>query len=107
MTASLPVSLGCRDRASTHPSPPVPWSDRCGIPPKPETSRSGLIFSQRVEQSIRFRLLALVFLVMPGEASDNQGQVGVTAIDEHFADAASVAVQLFCLDLDRASKNQV
>jgi hypothetical protein len=44
---------------------------------------------------------------MPSEASGNQGQVGVTAIDEHFADAATVAVQLFGLDFDRASKNQV
>ena len=98
-------STGSRQLLSTS-FPPVPRPHSFGIPPQTAMSLSGGLFGIGVPEPIIDRLLLRIGLIVPRQARGHLLEPGVSAVHQHPADGAPVAVLLVGVDHHLAAGHQ-
>ena len=69
--------------------------------------RPGLVFGSGVKLAIFGRLLALIFLVMPGQAGFDLCEVHVFSLNDNFSHQPSILISLGIQDRDLFSKDEI
>lgn len=85
----------------------IPRGDRCWVTPQADFTGASIQFGLRISTAISRQLFFLILFVVPGQACLNQTQIGIQAIDDHFADRSTVSVRLAPIHGDLLSKDQV